>query len=933
MNAVTLPFEEGNSLAPARSSGAVRPAPSPGSASAPTPCLEPLAGCRAVALEEALDLGAAGSPLVTVNRRLARDLAERFARRRVEAGDAWWDTPAILPLSAWLVACHDEALGSGVSTRARLPALVARRRWSGLVARRHEALLDVDSAAREAMRAWQLGHAWDCLPDADDYLSDDQFAWKRWADAYAERLDDEELVDAATLADHVAALIAGGAIGAPARLVLAGFIAPTPQQRRLVAALAGAGTEVLAVAGAEPATPRCVSWPDDRTELRAIADAVRARLEADPGATLGVVVPDLDARRAEVLRAFDRRFFPLASPEEIERVGRPYDVSLGRPLADAPPARAALLALRLAFGSLPGHGVSALLLSPYVKGAAEECRARERLERRLREWRVRSLALGTFAARLDDDSRLKGPLFRLDRRLRPFRRGRRSAISDWADRFGDALRAWGWPGDGLSSEEYQAVQALHGTLDDLQSLEDGGTVSLDEALEALHRLAAERVFQPETPDVPVRILGRLESHGLRFDALWVASLDGEHWPPAGSPSPFLPVARQRAAGMPEASPEARLALALAEFDHWRASTAELVASCARERDGKPLVPAAVLSDIVPGALDEPDPVALVRAAIPLESIDDATGPPTGGAGAVRGGARLLEDQAKCPFRAFARHRLGLRALEDADIGPDPRQRGTLLHLALEAFWRRTVSHAALVALDADALGARIDECVDEALATDEFMDEVLRRLERVRLNRLVAEWIERAERPRAPFEVVGFEQEVSLEHGGIGVTLRIDRIDRVGDRLVVIDYKTGTSDSIARWAEPRLVAPQLPLYALAEGGLAGVAFARVVAHRTGFLGVAEDGSLLPGVGLGPKGAEREWPEWRALWRGALDRVAGEVRSGGAGVSPTADACGFCELRGLCRIEPATLRGARVGGDSGEEAEASETGAPTGADAW
>ena len=918
MNAVTDLFDSGNSPDAARSGAPARPvtATAPPAASP----LEPPPGTRAVSLADALDACAAGAPVITVNRRLARDLAERFARRRVEAGDPWWETPAVLPLSAWLVARHDEALTSGASTRARLSALVAQRRWTALVARRHEALLDVDNAAREAVRAWQLGHAWDCLPSGDDYLSDDQFAWKRWGDAYAEELDDDDLVDVATLPDHVAELVAAGAIGAPARVVLAGFLAPTPQQRRIVAALVGAGTEVLRIADGEPSTPRCVAWPDDATELRAIADAVRARLQAEPDAVLGVVVPDLDARRTEVLRVFDRRFFPLLAPHEIERVGRPYDVSLGRPLSDAPPVRAALLALRLAFGSLSSHGVSALLLSPYVRGAAEECRARERLERRLREWRVRSLVLGKFAARLDDDSALRKPLFQLDKRIKPFRRGRRSAISDWADRFGDALRAWGWPGEGLSSEEYQAVQALHGTLDDLQALEDGGTVSLGEALDALHRLARERVFQAETPDVPIRILGRLESHGLRFDALWVASLDSEHWPPAGSPSPFLPVSRQKAAGMPEASPEARLALARAEFGHWRGSTAELFASCARERGGKPLVPAAVLTGLVPGELDEADPASLVRAAVGVESIEDVTGPATGERASVRGGARLLEDQAKCPFRAFASHRLELRPLEEAGLGPDPRQRGTLLHAALEAFWRSTVTHAALLALDEAALAERVTECVDAALATDEFMETVMRGLERRRLVRLVHEWIETCERPRAPFEVVDFEREVELEHGGIAMTLRIDRIDRVGEHLIVIDYKTGTGDSIARWEEPRLVSPQLPLYALAEQALSGVAFGRVASYRTGFLGIAAEEGLLPKVGLGPKDGAREWPEWRELWRGALDRVATEVRSGVAGVTPTPDACGFCQLKGLCRIDPAVLRAGHVepgaGGDDG-----------------
>ena len=860
-------------------------------------------------LEAALDACAGGAALLTVNRRLSRELSGRFARRRVERGELWWETPAILPLSAWIVARHDEALVSGASARARLSPLVARRRWSEIVARRHESLLDIDSAALEAMRAWQLGHAWDCLPDEDDYLSDDQFEWRRWSEAYRERLDEEHLVDAATLPDHIAAVFRDGAIEAPARLVLAGFISPTPQERRVLAALGEAGTEVLVVGDGTPVKPRCLSWPDGRTELRAIAGEVRRRLEAEPDAVLGVIVPDLDARRDEVLRAFDRCFFPLAAPHEIERVGRPYDVSLGQPLAEAPVVRAALLALRLTFGSLPSHGLSALLLSPYLRDAEAECRERERLERRLREWRVRSMPLGKLAARLAEGSALRKSLFALDRRVRPLRRGRRSAISDWADRFGEALRSWGWPGEELASEEYQAVQALHGSLDDLQSLEDGGTVTLGEALDALRRLVRERVFQPETPEVPIRILGRLESHGLRFDALWVSGLDSEHWPPGGTPSPFLPMARQKSVGMPEASPEARLALARAEFTHWCASSPEMIASHALERDGKPLVPAAALADIEPGTFEAEDPAERVREAVALESLDDALGPPLAASAAVRGGARLLEDQAQCPFRAFARHRLELRPLEEAGLGPDPRQRGTSLHLTLETFWRRTVSHAALLALDEAALRERIEACVDEALATDEFMDTTLRALERVRLVRLVTEWIETVERPRPPFEVVDFEREVTFEHGGIEVTLRIDRIDRVGDRLVVIDYKTGTRDSIRRWAERRLVSPQLPLYALADEALSGVAFARVVPFDTRFLGIAADDSLLPDVGLGPRHDEREWPEWRALWREALDRVAGEVRAGEAGVSPLADACGFCELRGLCRIDPEALLGA------------------------
>ena len=77
----------------------------------------------------------------------------------------------------------------------------------------------------------------------------------------------------------------------------------------------------------------------------------------------------------------------------------------------------------------------------------------------------------------------------------------------------------------------------------------------------------------------------------------------------------------------------------------------------------------------------------------------------------------------------------------------------------------------------------------------------------------------------------------------------------------------------------------------------------MVPFDTRFLGVAADGELLPNVGLGPKGEEREWPEWRTLWRDALDGVAAEVRGGEAGVRPMKGACEFCELRGLCRVGP------------------------------
>ena len=56
-----------------------------------------------------------------------------------------------------------------------------------------------------------------------------------------------------------------------------------------------------------------------------------------------------------------------------------------------------------------------------------------------------------------------------------------------------------------------------------------------EAFAFLQRLCATTLFQPESPDAPIQILGVLESAGLRFDCLWVSGLTDEAWPMQARP--------------------------------------------------------------------------------------------------------------------------------------------------------------------------------------------------------------------------------------------------------------------------------------------------------------------------------------------------------------------------------------------------------------
>jgi hypothetical protein len=69
-----------------------------------------------------------------------------------------------------------------------------------------------------------------------------------------------------------------------------------------------------------------------------------------------------------------------------------------------------------------------------------------------------------------------------------------------------------------------------------------------------------------------------------------------------------------------------------------------------------------------------------------------------------------------------------------------------------------------------------------------------------------------------------------------------------------------------------------------------------------------------------KGALHDAPDWEALqryWRGNLERLAAEFVAGHAVVDPERDACRYCHLPMLCRIDE--LGGATEADEEGDDA--------------
>jgi len=854
---------------------------------------------------------------VCPSNRLAIAIARREVEARAKNSETAWLTSQVMPWSAWLeTLLNDYVAREGVDVLP-LASHQSLKIWTDVVS--EDVALDVGGVAELAQKAWQRMHAW-MLPDTSEWdpldTSVDSAQFARWAENYQAILAEHGWVDSEMWLSRLPSLIAQGEIALPDKLIMAGFdLGLTPMQAQIVDAFAAAGVVVESrETSNKPTLPEVTSAEDKDEEIEVAAAWVREQLDAG-SARIGLVVTELSSRLDEVDRVLRRVLRP-----DVARLGRseelPWHLSLGAPLIRTPLIAQALDILRFEPDGLQTKTFGALLRSPFLGGWEEEQFLRAELDAVLRRLPGQEFSFSLLMDMVDR----RGS--RLDL-LRDFlsawathrAEGRvRRSPSSWAQQFSDELGSIGHgAGRLLTSIEFQAWESFRGVMEQFSALDTvSEPISRGAAVGLLTTLCAGRIFREKNPGAPVEVLTPKEALGGEFDALWVVGVDDSSWPAVAQPDPLLPRALQQEC--PDSTPESQLAIAARTLSALCQTAPRVVMSFATLDGEVPLR----LSGLVAGPVKPFTDLVTTRylafpTPVPVETIENDSQAPAITTPDVSGGTRVLYNQEACGFRALAEHRLGARSVQEPQNGLDARARGSLLHLALEHFWKHLTGSNALKALSPDDLDLRVKRSVKVAIDSVAEINPLalspeMKRLEVDRLAARLLDWIA-IEKKRPDFTIKSIEEKQTLDAGGLRFQVKLDRVDEVAQGDVLIDYKSGKTKPGDWYPGHFLNDPQLPAYTLTmDKPPVGLVFGKLKPSELGFAGISGPELKMPGVAIMDKcsrGMFKHHESWPALvreWQAGVNRIATDFRNGVAPVAPRhTSVCDYCELKALCRI--------------------------------
>lgn len=708
--------------------------------------------------------------------------------------------------------------------------------------------------------------------------------FQQWQKQFLQRLNKLGAITEEQLATH---LLSYPDLFNMPTVIWACFDDYNPQQRHLQQVMNEAGCEQYDYDLVEqPTITHIYRAKDTQDEHLQMIQWLKQKLEVGEK-RIGVVIPELQNDSHRLQRLLQRHISPTL-----------FNISLGQPLIDYPLVGHALEWLSVDKHSLTNYQARLILHSPYLKDSHSEFKARSNV---MQNCKMLQAAVISFQAFIGDIKNTTPTLAVLLETIAKY--PQEAAPSEWADLFKARLIHFGFPGDyPLISSAYQCFQRFMMLFDELIQLTVvSPRLNAFQALDALRSLAKATIFQPQTPTTPIQILGLLEASGCTFDSIWVSGLTDQCLPQKTRLSAFIPLSIQLDELMPHATSERELQFAEQLLQRLQYGSQDTVFSYPRLTGDSPNLPSPLINHLPELRVHELPTVSWLSY---LVKRDEHYLIPLSATEAPTGGTTLLANQAKCPFRAFATHRLYAKRELTVTEGPDLSERGQVIHKIMELLWQRLGSQAHLLRLTHDQLQQYIKEVIENALTPlindqKNVFPPLVQEVELSRLHDMVNNCLE-WERQRPSFEVEALEKEFVIQLADMDFRVRIDRLDALSTgKKWVIDYKSSLPIN-KPWNEERPEAPQLLLYTLLDRNINTLLFLQLKAGHIVCSGLSEEN--LPVRGISVLKNNELWSERQSEWHQQLNQLASEFRDGHCPPIPSRPTtCQQCDFPNLCRI--------------------------------
>lgn len=832
--------------------------------------------------QELFALIKAGATAITPNNRLSNQLLHDYF---LEQSSIIEDKPLCLPYQSFLRDRYNKVrhLHANVIHPLLLNQFQQRHLWREIINRQDNYPCN-EGLIQEIETAWTHCQHWQVDMENPVFSFTPQTRqFQQWQQLFQQTLTQMNAMTEEQLADY---LMSYKEVFNTQTVIWICFDDFTPQQKALQQLFDEQGCQQIYYDFMpSPPNTQCYAALDCQDEqLQMIEWLKRCIVEGEK--RIGVVIPDLEAQYHSIQRLLQRHI----PPEQ-------FSISLGKPLTDYSLVTHALTWLGLNKTVIDNHQARLLLYSPYLLGAKSEFLARSQVMHSNKILQEANIPTDSFIHELN----AKAPkLSHLLNKLTDY--PAQATPEVWINEFKNRLIALGFPGEyPLNSSSYQCFQRFIGLFDEFLQLSIiNPLMNAQTALDALYNLAKSTIFQTRQPTTPIQISGLLEASGCSFDSVWVCGLTDQCLPQKTKLSAFIPLDLQRDLQMPHAVATRELQFAQQLLQRLQRGSQKSVFSYPCLTGDMPNMPSPLIVNC-PNFIAEQRPPTTATALchyeeeylLPLKPIEAATG-----------GTSLLANQAKCPFRAFAAHRLHATSEPTGSNGPDLAERGQIIHRIMELLWKEIGSQQHLNAMTGLELNALIDTSIQSALmpyvhTRQQSFSPLVQDVELTRLRRLITACLD-WEKQRPPFTIEALEKTFTIHLSGIEFRVRIDRMDQTSSgKKWVIDYKTSIP-AVKPWNEERPEAPQLLLYALLDENINALLFLQLKAGRLTCSGLSEESLPLKGV-TGLKKQER-WSEKQQQWHEQLSHLASEFSTGFCPPKPNrTSTCEHCDFQNLCRI--------------------------------